>query len=62
MSGLTMRLEILWAALEKPQYLQVSCTPPCAAESGNGLFFLRRLLGLSGNTMLIQHSLKGQAA
>lgn len=61
MSGPTMWLEILWAPLEKLQYLQVSCTPPCAAELGNSLLFLRRLLGLSGNTMLIQHSLKGQA-
>lgn len=41
MSGLIMWLEILWAPLERPQYLQVS-------------------LGLSDNTMFIQHSLKGQ--
>lgn len=58
MSGPTMWLE---APLEKLQYLQVSCTPPCVAKLGNSLLFLRRLLGLSDNTMLIQHSLKGQA-
>lgn len=30
MSGLIMWLEILWAPLERPQYLQVSFAPPRA--------------------------------
>lgn len=60
MSGLISWLEILWAPLEKPQYLQVSPTLPCEAELGNCLLFLRRLLGLSDNRMFIPHSLKGQ--